>query len=95
MAPIVSDITVHLRTDRSVTQFMQENISNTAPSKVIYEDTLMGRTATYGGFRLDVFRIAHALRHSYGLQTGNIVSIICASCVCLPLQKEFVRADLR
>jgi hypothetical protein len=87
MAPTVSDITVHLRTDRSVTQFMQENISNTASDKIVYEDTLIGKTATYGGFRADVFRMAHTLRHRYGLQTGDIVSIICASCVCLTQSK--------
>ncbi|OBT78862.1 hypothetical protein VF21_02764 [Pseudogymnoascus sp. 05NY08] len=81
MAAVISPVTVHLRSDRSITQFMLENVSNTNPLKIICEDTLTGKTATYGGLREDAFRAAHSLRHQYGLRANDIVSIIGRSSV--------------
>ncbi|KAL1891322.1 hypothetical protein Sste5346_007782 [Sporothrix stenoceras] len=76
MAPIISDVVVHLRTDRSVTHMMLENPSNTAPSDIVCEDTLTGKTATYGGLRTDAFAAAHSLRHHHNLKSGDTVTII-------------------
>lgn len=81
MAAVISPVTVHLRSDRSITQFMLENVSNTDPLKIICEDTLTGKTATYSGLREDAFRAAHSLRHQYGLRANDIVSIIGRSSV--------------
>ncbi|RFU26087.1 hypothetical protein B7463_g10254, partial [Scytalidium lignicola] len=60
---------------------MQENVSNTDPLKIICEDTVSGKNATYGSLREDAFRAAHTLRHQYGLCEGDTVSIISRSCV--------------
>lgn len=76
MAPIVSDVVVHLRTDRSVTQMMLENPSNTSPSDIVCEDTLTGKIATYGGLRTDAFAAAYSLREKHGLVGGDTVTII-------------------
>ncbi|TVY52845.1 putative 4-coumarate--CoA ligase 3 [Lachnellula cervina] len=81
MTPVFSDLTVHLRTDRSITQFMQENVSNTNPLKIICEDTLTGTIATYGSLREDALRAAHSLRYKYNLRADDVVSIISRSCV--------------
>ncbi|KIW29278.1 uncharacterized protein PV07_05103 [Cladophialophora immunda] len=81
MAPITSPLKVHFRRDRSITQLMLENICNTDPGKVICEDTLSDKRLTYGGVREDAFRLAESLRRAYGLQPGDVVSIISRSCV--------------
>ncbi|EXJ69748.1 uncharacterized protein A1O5_06819 [Cladophialophora psammophila CBS 110553] len=81
MAPITSPLKVHFRRDRSITQFMLENVCNTDPGKVICEDTLSNKRLTYGGVREDAFRVAESLRRVYGLQPGDVVSIISRSCV--------------
>lgn len=81
MAPFEPDIVVHLRSDRSITQMMLENISSTDPDKRICEDVLTGKTATYGSLRNDAFKSAHALRHRFGMQTNDTVTIIGRSCV--------------
>ena len=73
---IVSDVFVHLRTDRSVTQMMLENPCNADPSNIVCEDTLTGKTATYGGLRADAFAAAHALRQRHGLVGGDTVTMI-------------------
>ncbi|CAK7230959.1 hypothetical protein SEUCBS140593_007764 [Sporothrix eucalyptigena] len=76
MAPIISDVVVHMRTDRSVTQMMLENPCNADPSNIVCEDTLTSKTATYGSIRADAFAAAHALRHQHGLAAGDTVTII-------------------
>ncbi|OQE42255.1 hypothetical protein PENCOP_c004G05277 [Penicillium coprophilum] len=81
MAVITSNTTVHLRTDRSITQLMMENVSNTDPTKVICEDTLTGKTFTYGGLRSDAFKAAQTLRHGYAIAPGDVVTIISRSTV--------------
>ncbi|KAL6241206.1 hypothetical protein RBB50_011885 [Rhinocladiella similis] len=62
MAPVYSNLTVHLRPDRSITQFMLENVCNTDPKKVICEDTLTTKQVTYGGIRKEAFIVANMLR---------------------------------
>jgi acyl-coenzyme A synthetase/AMP-(fatty) acid ligase len=81
MAPITSNVAAHLRMDRSITQLMLENVSNTDPLKIICEDTLTGKQATYGSLRQDAFRAAYSFRHEYGLRSNDIVTIISRSCV--------------
>jgi acyl-CoA synthetase (AMP-forming)/AMP-acid ligase II len=81
MAPVYSDLTVPLRPDRSITQFMLENVCHTDPRKVICEDTLTDKQTTYGGLRKESFRVAHSLRFKYGLEANDTVSIISRSCV--------------
>lgn len=60
---------------------MQHNVSDTPPDKIIYEDTLTGKTATYGGFREQVMRSAFWLKHDFDFQPGQTVTIISPSCV--------------
>ncbi|OJJ60314.1 hypothetical protein ASPSYDRAFT_86906 [Aspergillus sydowii CBS 593.65] len=81
MAPIISDMTVHFRNDRSVTQMMLENTANVDPNKIISEDILTGKSITYDGLREDSFKAAWALRHRLGMKTGDTVTIIGRSCV--------------
>ncbi|KAL4891168.1 hypothetical protein BDV59DRAFT_209287 [Aspergillus ambiguus] len=81
MAPVVSDIVVHFRPDRSITQMMLENKCNANPEKIICEDTLTGSTITYEGLREHAFEAAHFLRHRLGLASQDIVTIISRSCV--------------
>ncbi|RDH26655.1 acetyl-CoA synthetase-like protein [Aspergillus welwitschiae] len=81
MAPIISDMTVHFRHDRSIAQMMLENPSNVDANKAISEDILTGKTLTYGSLREDAFKAAWALRHRLGLKTGDTVTIIARSCV--------------
>lgn len=81
MAPIYAKTKVHLRNDRSITQFMLENVCNTDPQKVICEDTLSDKKLTYGGLREDAFRVANCLRTSFQLGQDDTVSIISRSCV--------------
>lgn len=81
MVPITSYVTVNFRRDRSVTQMMLENTCNADPNKVISEDTLTGKTATYRSLREDAFKAAWSLRHRFRLQTGDTVTIIGRSCV--------------
>jgi hypothetical protein len=81
MAPIVSDMTVHFRHDRSITQMMLENTTNVAPDKIISEDTLTGKAITYSSLREDAFNAAWEFRHRLGLKTGDIVTVIGRSCV--------------
>ncbi|KAJ5243280.1 uncharacterized protein N7469_001607 [Penicillium citrinum] len=81
MAPIISDMTVHFRHDRSITQMMLENPANVDPNKIISEDILVGKNITYGKLREDAFKAAWAFRHRLGLKIGDIVTIIGRSCV--------------
>lgn len=81
MSVITSSTTVHLRPDRSITQLMLENPSNTNPAKVICEDILTGKHVTYGGLRDDAFKAAHSLRHRHGISSGDVVTIISRSTV--------------
>lgn len=83
MAPIYSKQNVYFRSDRSVTQMMLENVSNTAPDKVISEDLLTKKNLTYGGLREDSFKAANCLRERYGIQPGDAVTIISRSCVSI------------
>jgi 4-coumarate--CoA ligase len=82
MAPIISEITVNFRHDRSITQMMLENPTNADPNKIISEDILTGKTVTYSSLREDAYKAAWALRHRLGLKTGDTVTIIGRSCVC-------------
>lgn len=83
MAPIISDMSVHFRNDRSVTQMMLENTANVDPNKIISEDILTGKSITYDGLREGSFKAAWALRHRLGMKTGDTVTIIGRSCVRL------------
>ena len=76
-----SESSVALRLDRSISELMEDNVSNTPQHKVIYEDTLTGKRATYGGFREDVRKLAAGLQSSSKVVTGNTVSILSPSCV--------------
>lgn len=87
MAPLYSQRKVHFRPDRSITQFMLENISNTDPKKVILEDNLTSKQSTYGGIREEAFRAAQSLRINHHLRQNGIVSIISRSCVSVDLVK--------
>lgn len=72
---------VDIPTNLSISELMQDNISNTPDNKIIYEDTLNGNAATYGGFREQVRRSAYSLGHIMGFRPGQTASIISPSCV--------------
>ena len=81
MTLVKSDLTAHLRRDRSITQFLLENVCNTEPTKVICEDNLTGKQETYGGLRQKALHCAEALRARFALREGDTVTIIGRSCV--------------
>lgn len=64
----------------SISQLMQENVSNTPPDKIIYEEALSGRTVCYGAFHRQIRRTAFSLRE-IGFQPGQTLSISAASCI--------------
>jgi len=73
---------VEIHPNQSISQLtLMHNVSNTAPGKIVYEDTLTGRTMTYAGFRLQVRRTAYWLKNTMGLKPGQIVSIMAPSCI--------------
>lgn len=88
MAPILSEISssvsVPLRTDISVPQLLQDNYSGTSPDKVIYEDTLTGKTFTYSEFRHAVRSLAAGLRKE-GFKAGDKACVVGPNCVQYPL----------
>lgn len=59
---------VDIPTNLSISELMQDNISNTSDNKIIYEDTPNGNVATYGGFREQVRRSAYSLGHIMGFR---------------------------
>lgn len=81
MTIIRSNLIAHLRRDRSITQFLLENVCNTDPTKVICEDNLTENHATYGGLREKALICAESLRNRFGLREGDTVCIIGRSCV--------------
>ncbi|TVY54798.1 4-coumarate--CoA ligase 2 [Lachnellula cervina] len=72
---------VDIPSNISIAELMNDNVSNTPEDKIIYEDALTGKTATYGGFRLQVRQSAYWLRHSLGVKPGQTVSIMAPSCI--------------
>jgi 4-coumarate--CoA ligase len=72
---------VEIPTKISIAELMNENISNTPYDKIIYEDALTGKTATYGGFRRQVRQSAYWLQHVFGVKSGQTISILCPSCI--------------
>ncbi|CZR69048.1 related to 4-coumarate-CoA ligase [Phialocephala subalpina] len=81
MAIYVSNCSIELQPNRSISELMEHNVCNTSESKIIYEDTLVGKTATYGGFRQQVARLAWGLKVNAGLKKGDIVAITSPSCI--------------
>jgi 4-coumarate--CoA ligase len=59
------------------------NPDHVLPEKVVHEDTISGKTLTYGGLRLDAARCAWGLQQ-LGLQEGDVV------CVIIPNSTDFV-----
>jgi 4-coumarate--CoA ligase len=72
---------VEIPTNLSIAELMNDNVSNTSYNKIIYEDALTGKTATYGGFRRQVRQSAYWLRHVLGVKPGQTISILCPSCI--------------
>jgi 4-coumarate--CoA ligase len=72
---------VEIPTNLSIAELMNDNVSNTSYDKIIYEDALTGKTATYGGFRRQVRQSAYWLRHVLGVKPGQTISILCPSCI--------------
>lgn len=64
-----------------ISQLMQENVENTPPDKVIYEEAITGKVATYGSFHRQIRRTAFQLCHTLGLEPGQTVSIAASSCI--------------
>ena len=83
MAPIIrSHHQIDIPRDKSISQLiLLENVSNAAPDKIVYEDTLTGRTFTYDGFRLQVRRTAFWLKNTMSLKPGQMLSIMAPSCI--------------
>ncbi|KAF2494596.1 acetyl-CoA synthetase-like protein [Lophium mytilinum] len=66
---------VDIPKDISISELMLQNISNTPPNKIIYEDALTGKTTTYSAFQAHVQRAAYWLRHTIGFQPGQTLAI--------------------
>ena len=81
MAVWRSENWIDLPTDISIAELMNHNVENTKDSKIIYEDSLNGRTATYAGFRRDYGKLAYWLKTTRGLLPEQVVSIVSPSCV--------------
>ncbi|KIW16967.1 hypothetical protein PV08_04158 [Exophiala spinifera] len=80
-ALISSEVTIELRDDCTISRLMRDNVSHTAPDKVILEDMLTDKVVTYGGFHDQVRRLAAGLQHRAGLRTDDVVSVVGPSCV--------------
>lgn len=63
----------------TVSQLMQQNVENTPPDKIIFEEAVTGKTVSYGAFHEQIKSTAHSLRTAVGLKPGQIVSIISSS----------------
>jgi 4-coumarate--CoA ligase len=63
-----------------ITQYNPDHIP---PSKIVHEDTITGKTLTYGSLRLDAARCAWGLQQ-LGLREGSVV------CVIIPNSTDFV-----
>lgn len=59
------------------------NPDHVLPDKIVHEDTILGKTLTYGGLRNDASRCAWGLRQ-LGLKEGDVV------CVVVPNSTDFV-----
>lgn len=67
--------------DNLSSQLMQHGGENTQPEKVIYEEAITGKTASYGPFHRQIRQTAYSLRQTLSLGPGNIVSISASSCI--------------
>lgn len=65
----------------SISQLMQDNISQTSPDKTIYEEAYTGKTVTYGAFHQQIRRTAYQLRQQLQFQQGQMVAISASSCI--------------
>lgn len=65
----------------TISQLMQDNISNTPPDKIIYEEAHTGKTVTYGTFHRQIRRTAYQLRQCLQFQAGQMVAISASSCI--------------
>lgn len=59
------------------------NPDHVLPDKIVHEDTISGKTLTYGGLRRDAARCAWGLQQ-HGLKKGDVV------CVIVPNSTDFV-----
>ncbi|KAF9887217.1 hypothetical protein FE257_010471 [Aspergillus nanangensis] len=67
--------------DLMISQLMQDNFGNTPSDKIIYEEALTGKIATYGSFHRQIRRTAYQLRDQLAFQPGQTVSISAGSCI--------------
>lgn len=81
MSILRSKTWIHIPSDLSVPELMLNNVSHAPDDKIIYEEAVTGKTATYGGFRKDVKRAAFRLKNNFAFQTGHTVAIIGPSCI--------------
>ena len=65
----------------SISELMLQNVDNTLPEKVIYEEAATGKTSTYSSFHRHIRRTAWSLQQRLGLRPGQIVSIISSSSI--------------
>lgn len=84
-----SESWVEIPTNVSISELtLLDNVSNTPGHKIVLEDARSGMTITYDGLRTRVRRLAHWLHHEAAISQGQIVTIICPSCVCFFDQKS-------
>lgn len=65
--------------DIYISQLMQDNAEQTPPDKIIYEEALTGKFATYGSFHRQLRRTAYAFREQFRFEPGQTVSISASS----------------
>ncbi|OJJ37954.1 hypothetical protein ASPWEDRAFT_171407 [Aspergillus wentii DTO 134E9] len=64
----------------TIAELMQDNVENTPPDKIIYEESHTGKTATYGVFHRRIRQTAYNLA-KIGFQPGQILSISAGSSI--------------
>ncbi|KAH8804876.1 hypothetical protein F5884DRAFT_797523 [Xylogone sp. PMI_703] len=76
-----SDIWVDIPTDQSIVELIDSAKNEVPSSKIILEDTLTGKTISYGSLWEQSSAGASWLRESISLQPGQRVAILSPSCV--------------
>ncbi|KAL5360466.1 hypothetical protein BJX96DRAFT_184555 [Aspergillus floccosus] len=78
MSILRADVWTNIPENIFISQLMQDNPEQTPPDKIIYEEALTGKIATYGSFHRQIRRTAYQFREQFQFQPGETVSI-CAS----------------
>ncbi|OQU98612.1 AMP-binding enzyme domain-containing protein [Cladophialophora immunda] len=76
-----SNMKASIPVDLSISEFLRPDARKAPLSKIILEDTLTGRSISYGGLREQTVSSAEWMRDAVGLQAGQRVAIVGPSSV--------------